>query len=40
MTNIKIAKEIKLNEITNPTLQFVQNLWSIQDKCGFIKKFM
>jgi len=40
LANIKIAREVKLVEITNPTVNFVQNLWSLQDKYPFFKNFM
>ncbi|CAD8175394.1 unnamed protein product [Paramecium octaurelia] len=40
ITNIEKAKQIKLKEMTNPSVKFIQNLWSIQDKAPVLKNFM
>ncbi|CAD8107291.1 unnamed protein product [Paramecium sonneborni] len=34
------ARNIKIKEITNPSLSFVQGLWSIQNNSTFFKNFM
>ncbi|CAD8063897.1 unnamed protein product [Paramecium primaurelia] len=40
ITNIEKARQIKLKEMTNPSVKFIQNLWSIQDKAPVLKNFM